>query len=691
MRYISLIYDGDARTLTVSDPLAGTTADSLSTSFSFDATDYVDAGGVVDIVYGVLLRSSRTARGYTFSRFEFDEEVGTFTAQIPSAVLKACSGSNLPVYLRITNADGSIESSLPLVLRVAEVPDVMDSVKASGDIIMTKNGSWDWIGTWVYEQGAVVVHNGQFWMSLADGNKGHEPSDTSEEWGRVGEEGPQGIQGPKGDKGDKGDTGPQGPRGEQGIQGPRGFVGEPGPQGLQGVKGEKGDTGPAGRDAVLPGNLMHIDTNETVTGEKTFTATLRMLANAPYIRMASTQSIGTNQYLGFIQLVDGNGSEVFDLYPTTDGAGKVSLNVAVNNNGKLRIPTQSIIGLNDNSVPTIEYLNNPDRATYLLHKAGSETITGVKTVTSRIDFTGPYPIYFKSAIIGGTVYKNSVFDTHMVAWDDSNKAVMNFYNYQREGENMVQIDCLDNVAGKNSYLGVSSLGHAYAPTPGDDAPSNAIVTKGYAKMVTTDTYQHITGRKDLHNMNIITDSGGFSMIDTGDPTSTSAPSSLKQNIIVHRANDETINAMEQHIHNTDGSKWYQYAITAQNGDNRTVLINGVDRQGNALTYSNMLVTRGDVSATDGTTNNLVHTIGNETIDGDKRFKRGTIIKTGYKQSEPPSTNILHSWGLYWEDENGTRVASIEPVLDSTGKISLYASVRNSDGTDKGIVLLASDR
>ena len=668
MRYISLIYDGDARTLTVSDPLAGTTADSLSTSFSFDATDYVDAGGVVDIVYGVLLRSSRTSRGYTFSRFAFDEEVGTYTAQIPSAVLKACSGSNLPVYLRITNADGSIESSLPLVLRVAEVPDVMDSVKASGDIIMTKNGSWDWINTWVYEQGAVVVHNGQFWMSLADGNKGHEPSDTSEEWGRVGEEGPQGIQGPKGDKGDKGDTGPQGPRGEQGVQGPRGFVGEPGPQGLQGVKG---DPGKDGKDAIIPDNVMLTDRAETVTKEKTFTKTVTLkgsqtslldLVNPTYdianisgtgnksisltlngvkngSALATTARIqsycantGHNQLMFKVGAINAANAPYYDemsIHLNDPVAGKYILGI-----------TPSLGGLNDRTIPTIEYLNDPEKATYLVHRAGTETLTGYKTFTQLLTSRASgwrhnwvVPFYTKSIVLQQS--DDALFLVNDIV-QDSQENLVAVDQIIHNNANTVYRDWQVQSAHGNADLTLEvkadGTKYATAPTPTDSAPPNAIVTKGYPKMVTTDTVQNITHYKNFKGgsgsdyvFRVINEDKGHSvkykptglyfaypMIERGSDGSDFALMFRYQD-----ADGNTGLAFDVNNVNREGGDITTARLELRNQRDGQMYLTGPTPSDNSP--SSAYVTKANVMSTDGKLNNLVHTISNEEIGGVKTF------------------------------------------------------------------------
>lgn len=113
--------------------------------------------------------------------------------------------------------------------------------------------------------------------------------------GAQGPEGPIGPQGPQGIPGQDGEQGPIGPKGDQGDVGPQG------PQGIQGETGPQGEQGPAGKDGkdglttsitvngntyeqvegniTIPDyptssdfdNLVTIDTDQTITGNKKFT------------------------------------------------------------------------------------------------------------------------------------------------------------------------------------------------------------------------------------------------------------------------------------------------------------------------------------------------------------------------------------------------------------------------------------
>ncbi len=175
MRYIDLEYDADSRRLQLTTDLAGTSVDDRSTVFRMgDWESYPDAD--LDIVYGVIVRRPDTVVGYTFSRLENGE------TPVPQDVLRACVGGNLPVSLRITyHSDGRIESSLPLVLSVASIPDPVESVHGTGDLVMTRQSGWEWMPALTYSKGAVAVWDFQIWMSRTDGNLGNEPGKT-EEW-----------------------------------------------------------------------------------------------------------------------------------------------------------------------------------------------------------------------------------------------------------------------------------------------------------------------------------------------------------------------------------------------------------------------------------------------------------------------------------------------------------------------------
>ena len=134
--------------------------------------------------------------------------------------------------------------------------------------------------------------------------------------GKQGPVGPEGPQGPKGDTGEQGpqgktgETGATGPRGLQGERGLQGIQGEQGPKGDQGEKGEKGDPGetpslegyateqyvqdaianidiPEGGGDVDPTKVVTTDTEQEVTGAKTFTETIQVSKNGEVLKLSS--------------------------------------------------------------------------------------------------------------------------------------------------------------------------------------------------------------------------------------------------------------------------------------------------------------------------------------------------------------------------------------------------------------------
>lgn len=237
MRFIDVAYNQEMRTLTVSDNLAGTTVDDLTTSFRIDETT-AGLGATLEMVYGVILRTPEGFVSYPFSRF------ADGVAAIPQNVLKACRGGSLPVYLRLTYLeDGSIESSLPLTLKVANLPDPIEAVHASGNVVMLRMDSWEWRAGWAYAKDAIAIYDGRLWISTQDANIGNAPGDDSEYWALVGVEGHEGP------------AGPQGAPGEQGPKGDKGDTGEPGPEGPQGPAGPQGPSGPG----VDPGQFNNLD------------------------------------------------------------------------------------------------------------------------------------------------------------------------------------------------------------------------------------------------------------------------------------------------------------------------------------------------------------------------------------------------------------------------------------------------
>ena len=145
-------------------------------------------------------------------------------------------------------------------------------------------------------------------------------------------------------------------------------------------------------DTLLAGYVT-LNTVQTIPGAKTFTNTLAIQSGAPYIQMKSTSAIGVNQYLGFIQELDANGAEIFDIYPTTDSAGAVSLNVAIANGGTMKVPTPPA-GATDTSAVNANWVSQSGDTSpnNLLHRNGDETKIGILTIERIKGRVDGYPI-----------------------------------------------------------------------------------------------------------------------------------------------------------------------------------------------------------------------------------------------------------------------------------------------------------
>ena len=175
MRTLYLTYDRAKRTLSASDDRAGSIVDNGVTTLHVDPIP----GCPMDLVFGVVLRAEngRALRGYPFSRLDSKGD-----AILYSDVLRACTGGALPVALRITYDNNTVESSEPCILKVHYSPDADTATQVQySDLAMTRNSSMEWVGAWTYARGAIVTHKGAMWVAKAE-SLGDEPRSGSTAW-----------------------------------------------------------------------------------------------------------------------------------------------------------------------------------------------------------------------------------------------------------------------------------------------------------------------------------------------------------------------------------------------------------------------------------------------------------------------------------------------------------------------------
>lgn len=171
---INLVYDTVTRLLSPTSDYAGTTVDTGVVGFHVDPIPDT----TMDLVYGVIIKTDRRIRGHPFSRLDAEGN-----AVLYADVLSACAAGSLPVSLRVTHDSGTVESSREYIFTVSCVPSPLtDSQVSTSDLVMTRNTSWDWVQSWPYEEGALVVYNGAIYVSLAGANIGNEPTVGSAWW-----------------------------------------------------------------------------------------------------------------------------------------------------------------------------------------------------------------------------------------------------------------------------------------------------------------------------------------------------------------------------------------------------------------------------------------------------------------------------------------------------------------------------
>lgn len=175
MRTITLVFDNSTNRLFTDASDAGSTVDSGVTTLHVEPVENC----VMDLVFGVMLRSEGKLLGYPFSRLDQNGD-----AVLYSDVLSACTGGSLPVSLRLTYPDGTVRSSGQCILSVTAVPDPSAMTTPSyKDVIMTRNSSYEWVDTWKYPGGSIVVYDGVLWVASKE-SKGEIPG-TGSAWSNI--------------------------------------------------------------------------------------------------------------------------------------------------------------------------------------------------------------------------------------------------------------------------------------------------------------------------------------------------------------------------------------------------------------------------------------------------------------------------------------------------------------------------
>ena len=261
-----------------------------------------------------------------------------------------------------------------------------------------------------------------------------EPGPTGPQ-GPIGETGPAG---PQGERGEAGPIGPQGPKGDTGPQGPQGPKGDTGSQGTQGPKGDTGPQGPKGdmdlSQITVGGRNLLLDTGRSFTGVGDNSVNGNFNAQGGVYYLAGGKKVsdlykqyGPSGYLtlsfdwvasgstitgGFVPLWNnipwaGLG-ETGAIKPSiTNTSGHYEVTVPLNYSGYSTGTATGIKFRQDNLQGNITISNvkleagnvatdwspapedAPSNDTQLVHKTGSETISGDKTFTGTLVANSP--------------------------------------------------------------------------------------------------------------------------------------------------------------------------------------------------------------------------------------------------------------------------------------------------------------
>ena len=309
-------------------------------------------------------------------------------------------------------------------------------------------------------------------------------------------------------------------------------------------------------------------------------------------------------------------------------------------------PTPKTASLNNITIPTMAYLNSESKATYLVHRAGAETLTGVKTFYSgelapiRIRRNNKnFDIKTKSADRPDGDYE--LFSTFM--FDTNNVEIFREYVRMRKDgtyANKWATFYDDNGVVHHPLLGLMTrkadgLTYAYCTETPANAPNNAIVTKGYSKMVTTDTEQTILSIKTF-----VGGPAGQMVLKSSTRSATSTTDDTTR-LVLQDANSNTLATIRTHSYGTShhltlrgynraGTAYSEVDFVKDDDGNSTLHIPHLPS--NALSTS--VVDKDWVQKTgkyhdtaqnkDVYWNNLVHKEGNEDVDGWKRFLKRII-------------------------------------------------------------------
>lgn len=179
MRSLIIQYDRDSGRIFASDPPSASINDNNALEIVVEnlPTENVTEA---QILYDVRVRSED---GTTFFPYSVLTDGRT---RVNAAVLSACNSGRLPISLKIRYSDQSIECSVnQIAIKVSTAPDgEQELIKRFPEEIMTRSKPWEWLESWMYDKGSLVLYNWKLYVSLIKNNLGNVP-DSSEYWWNI--------------------------------------------------------------------------------------------------------------------------------------------------------------------------------------------------------------------------------------------------------------------------------------------------------------------------------------------------------------------------------------------------------------------------------------------------------------------------------------------------------------------------
>ena len=257
---------------------------------------------------------------------------------------------------------------------------------------------------------------------------------------------------------------------------------------------------------TMDNNVVHKTGNESVAGTKTFT-------DIPLFSGGSTAASGKEGGEIYLASVANDATysrgfiDVYGATPADDSthcirigmAGTNGLNVYTDNTGTIGTPAST----NDTvstKIPTVGWVNDPEKSTNVVHRTGNETITGTKTIEDK-------SLLFKISSADITTTPSSLILREINFTDSTNNVDNSIARFgirmETNGDNVGEVVAQNKTTGtlRKAFLKavVDVNGNAYAKIDGDavsnlslsevnnSTTSTMIPTKGWVNNPATST------------------------------------------------------------------------------------------------------------------------------------------------------------------------------------------------------------